>query len=142
MQSAMAQGIGLYPVGTGEQITLPQDSPFTKPAFTNLTVTINDEHALPAGYRPLSYIMNNPELDYFFMQDLPKACPHANDIYVQRSKDMETKYDARVNEISNELTIAGFDARRIFNKDRFAFDDIAILYDEFRSYRNYYGMNY
>ena len=123
-------------------MTLPNDSPYTKPAYVNTSTSIDSKYALPSGYRPLSFVMLNPELDFFFMQDLPNACPNANAEYKKNSNDLIKKYQSRSKEVSDELKADGFDPKQLFNKTDFEFNDIALLYDEFRSYKSYYGMNY
>jgi len=143
IHSAICQSMGLWPLGLGENITVAEGSPHLHPPFDgDYALSTLGQHSLPHGYRPISYSVKNPELDFLFSPELDKVCPNANDIYHRHAREVVQKFDAYVREVGNRLEEKGLHAQTIFNHPTFTFTDIAILYDEFRSYRHYYGKDY
>ena len=142
IQSAMAQATGLFPLGLGFNISLDHKSDLLNPPLDGIEASFTNESALPKAYRPFKYQMISPELDFMFLHNLSMVCPEANNEYQRYQKAIMRKFDGHVADLSEQLTESGFDPKKLKNKDQWDFIGISELYDEFRSYENYYGKIY
>ena len=142
IQSAQSHLLGTYPLGTGEDFTLRADSVYGLPPWKGLTMSFVNQSALPQAYRPIPYKITNPEVDYFFFPKMYDLCPTANKSFATEQANLMNKYNYLVEDLSNQLIAAGLNPKVYFNQDKYTIDTIALIYDELKSYLNYYGKLY
>lgn len=142
IMSAQSQLFGLFPLGTGDDFTLEDGSKYGLPPFSGLNVSFSNKSALPRQYRPFPYDIKSEQLDYDFFPNLFHTCPSAKDYAFSRSTPLREKYLYLVKELGEEVTKAGFDPKTNYSKNFHDIESLALVYDEAKSYFNYYGEHY
>ena len=142
IQSAHAHLLGMYPLGTGEQMTIPNNSPFGLPPWQGLSVSFSNFSALPRAYRPFPYQTMTPDIDFFFFPSMFATCPNVDAQVKQETKNLVNQYNYLVTDLSTQLINAGFDPSTWYNQSTWTIDIIALFYDEMKSYLTYYGTYY
>lgn len=141
IMSAMSHLLGMFPLGTGDQFTLTNGDPKGLPPFDNLQVAFSNSSALPLAYRPFPYEVISQEIDYKFFPTMFQTCPNAQDYANKLTSEKQDKYAYLVKSIADRLAAAGFDGQKLYGS-AFDVNTVALLYDEFKSYFNYYGSIY
>lgn len=142
IMSAQSHLLGMYPLGLGEAFTLTSNDHKGQPPFAGLTETFVNASALPEAIRPFPYSVSSVETDYLFFPSMLKTCPTAS----KYSDDLNAKkiasYNYLITSLDSELKAAGFDPKKLYNKDNYTINLVSFLYDEMKSYFNYYGTYY
>ena len=142
IQSAQSQAAGLFPFGTGHNMTVPDDSKYSQPPFKGAEFTFKNESTLPHSFRPINYIMKTQSIDLYFFSEFQKVCPSA---FIFREKAAHKAAEGLsewTKSVSQELKGSGLSPKEIFGQDDFTFDNIGWLGDELKAFNNYYGKLY
>lgn len=139
IQSASSQLLALYPLGTGEKYTLPSDSNLGLPPFAGAAKDFESEFALPHGYRPIPYTVENPELDMDFFPSLYHYCPNAEkyEINLALKKLEQYKNKPIIQNLREQMIALGFDSKAIYGTETWNVDTMSYIYDEAKSIYNY-----
>jgi hypothetical protein len=131
--------LGMFPLGTGENLTVETSSKFTIPPFSGAKSALSNSSALPRAYRPLPYQVQNLPQDYLFMPNMHKYCTKANDLIISQKNVIYSKYQPLFSDLSKEVASAGYDSKKYVGTDEWSLDDLSQVYDEFNCFRNYFG---
>jgi hypothetical protein len=142
IMSAQSHLLGMYPLGSGEVYTLSANDHKGVPPFEGMTETYVNTSALPDSFRPFPFLVSNVETDYLFFPSMLQTCPiaskYSNDLNLKKI----TSYNYLLTKLDGELKSAGFDPKKLYNKDNYDINLVAFLYDEMKSYYNYFGEYY
>lgn len=142
IMSLQSHLLGLFPLGTGEQLSLDTNSKYALPPFANPQSSFSNTSALPRALRVLPYQVNSVDLDYLFMPSMYSSCGKVSKVVEEQKNDLYTKYSSLFNDLSDQVNAAGFDSKKYANSNKWSLNDLSQLYDEMRSYENYYGKLY
>lgn len=142
VESAYSVLLGAFPLGVGDTVSVAQTSSRVLPPFKNLTVSFTNESSLPLGFKPFPMNVNSPEIDLMFIPSFGSTCPDANSYTNRENLKLHNQYNNLVFGLSDEIKEAGWDPEPLFNQKNWTIDKIALLYDEMKSYQNYYGRHH
>jgi len=140
--SASTHLMGLFPLGIGDNITdIRKNSTHVLPPFAGVDTTFDGEKlfALPHGFKPFPYVVTSPQIDLMFLPAMHLSCPDGNSMANRKTLDLHNKYSYLMSNLSQELTEAGWDPQKFFQIENYTIERTALLYDEMKSYLNYYG---
>lgn len=142
--SAQSQLLGLYPLGTGNNITVALNSSKLLPPYAGINpqTVYNNVSALPFDYLTIAHSISSPELDFIFFPNTQLACPSASATASQQTTDLHAKYNSLITTTGQQLDAMGLSAQTYFNVPQHTLDTIGLVYDEMKSYLNYYGYFY
>lgn len=139
ISSLQSHLLGMFPLGVGEELTVDSASKFTLPPFKGTQSALTNTSALPRAYRPLPYQIQPINQDYLFMPNMYVYCDKAKaQIKVQMASNY-AKYQPLFSDLSKQVAAAGFDSKKYVGTAEWSVNDVAQVYDEFKSYKNYYG---
>ena len=141
IMSAMSHLMGTYPLGTGDKFTLQNGDQKGLPPWENLQASFSNDSALPQAFRPFPYSVLSEQIDYMFFPSMLKSCPNANQYGQKLTNEKVAKYSYLVKSIGEELNAAGYNSKKFYNEE-WTVNTVSYLYDEFKSYFNYYGKLY
>ena len=136
--SAYSHMLGLFPLGTGKDITVANDSKNILPPFEGLDVSWTNTSALPYSYQPLPISMKSEEIDTLFLPTIKLACPPAYNYTESEKKLVYQQVDPKLKPLSDKLKAAGVVTPDSAGKD-YGTEELGLLYDEAKSYLNYYN---
>ena len=137
-QSAASQLMGLYPTGLYDlKISVSSQSQMVLADFEGTQNELAGEWALPNSYAPFPIITNSDIIDNLFMP-VEDACPTMFEMINAFRRTLDEKYLDLTKPVSDKLKAAGYDSKKLLNKDQFTLNDIAVIFDETFAYRNFY----
>lgn len=142
IMSAQAHLLGMYPLGSGETYTLNSNDHKGLPPFAMLTETYVNSSALPESFRPFPFTVSSVETDYLFFPSMMSTCPTANKYSGDLNAKKIANYNYLVDKLDGDLKAAGFDPQKLYNKAKYDINLVSFLYDEMKSYFNYFGEYY
>ena len=142
IESAQAHLLGMYPLGTGEAYTLSTSDSKGLPAFDGITETFVNASALPRAFRPFPYSVSSLQIDDHFFPSMFETCPIANKYSSELTKNKIATYGSLITQLDKDLKAIGLDPKNIFNTTNYNINSVALLYDEMKSYLNYFGQYY
>jgi hypothetical protein len=142
MLSAYSHMMGMYPLGTGLNVT--NDVPETKlPPFANPAPQISGSYALEEGYRAIPVNVLDPTTDYLFMRAFDDNCKGAVN-YCKTEENKRINSQERIDlvaPIGQAITAAGFDSMTYFNQSNYTSKTAGIFADVDKCYYYYNGIH-
>ena len=136
--SALSQLAGLYPFGTGANITV-NDSRFLNPAYDHIDYVFKGNYSLPEAYRAFPLNIKSAELDFLFLpNDGKESCPGGYETNSVLRKKAYNKYKYLVGDLGDRLEEAGFSSKGLYNKLEWDIGSLGQLASEMLCYQNYY----
>ena len=139
ISSLQSHVLGMFPLGVGEELSVDTTSKYTLPPFKGVQSALTNSSALPQAYRPLPYQIRPINQDYLFMPSMYTYCVKANDQITKQKATTYSKYQPLFSDLSKQVAAAGFDSQKYVGTAEWSLNDVAQVYDEFKSYKNYYG---
>ena len=140
IMSATSHLMGIFPLGTMENVTADTNSPYVLPPIANFSAqNTTMSSALPFAYKPYYLEIESYELNTLFFPDLEINCPGMFKTWIENYRRLNRKYEAEAKPISDMLKAAGFDPKTIAGADSFNMSKLGEIYDEVAAYMNHTG---
>ena len=141
IQTAASLLLGLFPPGTGQEITVDTDLDFVRPELDGITVTVQGKDALPFKYHPPAFISESNFNGRRFEIGSVKSstCPGFLQYYRDTGVDYEKEFEREAESLTKELRSIGYDSRKLLQKDSFSIYDIFHISEEIDCYVSEFG---
>jgi len=148
--SALSQLQGIFPPGSGNQITAPEQPNYHYPSLDEESeIVVKDMsgvEALPFLFKFYPLEVQSNDRDFYFLGDAAGTCPKLiqnntrdfPDIYQKLNEQFKEQVEA----IGQELEQQGFRAKAMYGIDKWDIQHYHLLSDEMICYYNYVGKYY
>ena len=137
--SASSQMQGILVLGTGPKTTLPDDSPYVKVPYQDLSVTVSGDDALPFGMNLIGFDQQPVFYDMLFMSDLQRTCPQASRFLESNRWSRYQTYAYLLEDAKNTLNELGYTAALYTDQQEWNLEGIFQLTDQLISLQSYTG---
>jgi hypothetical protein len=106
VQSANSHLLGLFPLGSGMEISVPSDSQYLLPALLDINTSLPlDRAALPGKYQPFPVSTSGSEYEKMLIDDLwsTKGCPGFRGEYNKHTFHDNTRYSTILRQLMEQL---------------------------------------
>lgn len=135
--SAQAHLMGIFPDLKHTNLTNKGVSEVELPPFKDLDTTADSEKALPGMNSPFPFIVESPDQDFFFIEDIEQACPLFHK-HLMFDEPLEIqRLDAASIDTIQELDSQGISAQSEYGEKSWNAELLARYYDQVLS--NYYA---
>ena len=140
MLSAYSHMMGLYPLGSGLEVT-NEVSETKLPPFNSAATPFESKYALEQGYRAIPVNVLATETDFIFMRAFDSVCKKAKD-FVTKESDRRANLPERmelVAPVAKGITDAGYDSQTYFKEPNWTSKTAGIFADVDKCYYYYQG---
>ena len=140
INTAYAHAMGLYPPGTGLEITGDDSNQeFRKPPYRPLDVTLDGTGALPDQQRAIPVYVIDKKIDEFFMKGIGSVCPGADKSVDDRFAKLN-KNNTDLNELGKKIEATQWKCAKYFDGcEAYDLNRTGIFGDLSKCYYYYYG---
>ena len=135
-QSAGSHILGLFPPGTGNEISVATDTEYVRPELDGVETAYPGKDSLPNKYLPFDLGFKSALNDRRFLKADPDSatCPGFRQYLDEKDVSRDAKYSKELQTVSDQLRAAGFDSKTIIKKDRFSLSDAWVISQELEWY--------